>query len=109
VLPRLTSRAASRYFLTGEKFGPQEAVPLGLVTIATGNTAEATAAILGQLRLASPQGLAESKALTTAAILAEFGRSADRLAAQSARLFASEEALEGMNAFLQKRRPRWAR
>ena len=109
VLPRLTSRAASRYFLTGEKFGPQEAEQLGLVTIATGNTAEATAAILGQLRLASPQGLAESKALTTAAILAEFDRSADYLAAQSARLFASEESLEGMNAFLQKRRPRWAR
>jgi enoyl-CoA hydratase len=109
VLPRLTSRAAGRYFLTGEKFGPQEAMALGLVTIATDDTAEAAAAILGQLRLASPQGLAESKALTTAAILAEFGRSADRLAAQSARLFASEEALEGMNAFLQKRQPRWAR
>jgi enoyl-CoA hydratase len=109
VLPRLTSGAASRYFLTGEKFGPQEAARLGLVTIAPDDTAEATAAILGQLRLASPQGLAESKALTTAAVLAEFDRSADRLAAQSARLFASEESLEGMNAFLQKRPPGWAR
>ncbi len=108
VLPRLTSRAASRFFLTGEKFGPQEAAQLGLVTIAAADTAEAAAAILGQLRLASPQGLAESKALTTAAILAGFDRSADRLAAESARLFASEEALEGMNAFLQKRPPRWA-
>jgi len=108
VLPRLTSRAAGRYFLTGEKFGPQEAARLGLVTIAPDDTTEATAAILGQLRLASPQGLAESKALTTAAVLAEFDRSADSLAAQSARLFASEESLEGMNAFLQKRQPSWA-
>jgi enoyl-CoA hydratase len=109
VLPRLTSRAAGRYFLTGEKFGPQEAAGLGLVTITADNTAEATTAILEQLRLASPQGLAESKALTTAAILAEFDRSADSLAAQSARLFGSKESLEGMKAFLQKRRPGWAR
>jgi enoyl-CoA hydratase len=109
VLPRLTSRASGRYFLTGGKFGPQEAARLGLVTIATDDTTEATASVIGQLRLASPQGLAESKALTTAAILAEFDRSADSLAAQSARLFASEESMEGMSAFLQKRRPRWAR
>jgi len=108
VLPRLTSRAAARYFLTGEKFGAREAAALGLVTIAAGDAAEATAAILGELRLASPQGLAESKALTTAAILGGFDRSAERLAAESARLFGSEEALEGMAAFLRKRRPRWA-
>lgn len=108
VLPRLTSRAAGRYFLTAEKFGPAEAAELGLVTIATDDPAGAVAALLGQLRLASPQGLAESKALTTAAILAEFDRSADRLAAVSARLFTSEESLEGMTAFLEKRPPRWA-
>ena len=109
VLPRLGSRAAGRYFLTGEKFGADEAERAGLVTVATEDAAAATETVLGQLRLCSPQGLAESKALTTAPVLARFDSSADELAAQSARLFGSEEAREGMMAFLQKRPPRWAR
>jgi enoyl-CoA hydratase len=55
----------------------------------------------------SPQGLAASKALTTAALLDGFDRNAERLAEESARLFVSEEAREGMLAFLQKRAPSW--
>jgi enoyl-CoA hydratase len=55
----------------------------------------------------SPQGLAASKALTTAALLAGFDASAEALTAQSAKLFTSEEAREGMLAFLEKRSPRW--
>ena len=51
--------------------------------------------------------LAASKALTTQAILAAFDEHADSLAAQSAKLFVSEEAREGMLAFLQKRPPQW--
>ena len=61
-----------------------------------------------ELTKASPQGLAASKALTTASVLAGFDRDAERLAQESARLFVSEEAREGMLAFLQKRLPRWA-
>jgi enoyl-CoA hydratase len=56
---------------------------------------------------ASPQGLATSKALTTSSILEEFDRHADELTKQSAELFTSEEAREGMLAFLQKRPPSW--
>jgi len=51
--------------------------------------------------------LAASKALTTSAILAGFDRETERLADESARLFISEEAREGMTAFLQKRPPAW--
>lgn len=108
VLPRLSSRASSRYFLTGEKFGPEEAEKLGLITTAADNAEFTVATILGELRKSSPQGLAESKALTTAAVLADFDSSADRLAAQSARLFGTAEAMEGMTAFLQRRPPSWA-
>ncbi|GAA2785552.1 enoyl-CoA hydratase family protein [Saccharopolyspora taberi] len=108
VLPRLTSRAASRYFLTGERFGPAEAEQAGLVTLAADDVDSATSAVLARLRKGSPRGLAESKALTTESVLAGFDRSADELAARSARLFAGDEAREGMMAFLQKRQPRWA-
>ena len=55
----------------------------------------------------SPQGLAASKALTTAAVLDGFDRDAERLTEESARLFVSDEAREGMLAFLQKRPPSW--
>jgi enoyl-CoA hydratase len=107
LLPKLTARAAGRYYLTGEKFGAQEAARIGLVTVATEDVASTVAAITSELVRGSPQGLAASKALTTAEILDGFDRHADELSVQSARLFCSDEAAEGMLAFLQKRPPRW--
>jgi enoyl-CoA hydratase len=108
LLPKMTARACGRFFLTGEKFGADEAERAGLVTIAADDVAAAVARITAELGRGSPQGLRESKALTTAAILEGFDRRADDLSAQSARLFASDEAREGMLAFLEKRPPRWA-
>ncbi|ANE81978.1 enoyl-CoA hydratase [Mycobacterium adipatum] len=108
LLPKLTARAAGRYFLTGEKFGPQEAAAIGLVTIAADDVGVTVAGLTADIAKASPQGLAVSKALTTAGILAGFDDRAEALTAQSADLFASEQAREGMLAFLQKRSPDWA-
>lgn len=108
VLPRITSRSAGRYFLTGEKFGPDEARDIGLVTVSADDTDEATAALLRELHKSSPQGLAESKSLLTRSILADFDTQAQRLCDQSARLFATAEAREGMMAFLEKKPPPWA-
>ncbi|GAB2639447.1 enoyl-CoA hydratase family protein [Prescottella soli] len=108
VIPRLTSRAAGRYFLTAEKFGPHEAEAIGLISEAVQDSKEAVRELVATLRACSPQGLAESKKLTTMRMVADFDRYAEGLAAQSARLFGSEEAVEGMTAFLQKRPPRWA-
>ena len=108
VLARMTARGASRYFLTGETFGPSEAAAMGLVTIFSDSPDAVVTGLLDNLRLGSPQGLAESKALTTAAILAELDRSSSRLAEQSARLFGSPEAREGMLSFLERRPPSWA-
>jgi enoyl-CoA hydratase len=107
LLPKLTARAAARYYLTGEKFDAAVAAEIGLITIATEDVDAAVAALVADIARASPQGLAASKALTTAAVLAGFDRDAERLAAESARLFVSDEAREGMLAFLEKRPPRW--
>jgi len=109
LLPKLAPRAAARCYLTGETFGPERAVEIGLVTNAAEDVAGAVAAVTTDLAKGSPQGLAASKALTTAAVLAGFDRDARRLAEESARLFVSEEAREGMLAFLEKRPPHWAR
>jgi enoyl-CoA hydratase len=108
VLPRLSSRAGSRYFLTGEKFGAAQAEAMGLITVAATDVGVTVAEVVGALRQGSPQGLAESKKLVTAPVLAAFDAHAEELASASARLFASEEAREGMTAFLQRRPPSWA-
>jgi enoyl-CoA hydratase len=107
LLPKMTTRAAGRYFLTGEKFGAAEAADIGLITLAADDVDATVAALTAAIGKASPQGLAMSKALTTAPILAAFDEQADALTEQSARLFVSDEAREGMLAFLQKRPPTW--
>ncbi|UVO11833.1 enoyl-CoA hydratase family protein [Mycobacterium sp. SVM_VP21] len=108
LLPKLSPRAAARYFLTGEKFGAAEAAAIGLITLAAEDVQTSVADLVANLRLGSPQGLAASKALTTAAVLAGFDRDAEPLSVASARMFVSDEAREGMLAFLQKRPPSWA-
>lgn len=108
VLPRTDPRAMARYYLTGERFGPQEAARTGLVTLAADDVNEALEPVLDGLRRGSPQGLAESKRLVTREVLAAFDRDTGTLAELSARLFASDEAREGMTAFLERREPEWA-
>ncbi|MEU7154852.1 enoyl-CoA hydratase family protein [Streptomyces chrestomyceticus] len=109
LLPRMDPRAAARYYLTGERFDAAEAARTGLVTLAAEDPDAALEPVLAGLRKGSPQGLAASKALVTAEVLRVFDRDTAVLADTSARLFASDEAREGMTAFLQRREPSWAR
>jgi enoyl-CoA hydratase len=108
LLPKMSARAAGRYYLTGETFDAATAAEIGLITMAADDVDAAVAALVADVGRASPQGLAASKALTTVAVRARFDRDAEQLCAESARLFVSDEAREGMLAFLQKRPPRWA-
>ncbi|MCV7167172.1 enoyl-CoA hydratase family protein [Mycobacterium stomatepiae] len=108
LLPKLSPRAAARYYLTGETFDAAVAAEIGLVTIAADDVDVAVAELVADIGRGSPRGLAASKALTTAAVLEGFDRDAQRLTEESARLFVSDEAREGMLAFLHKRRPSWA-
>jgi enoyl-CoA hydratase len=108
LLPKMSARAAARYYLTGETFDAGAAAEIGLITMATDDVDAAVAKLVAHLSRGSPQGLAASKALTTAAVLQGFDRDAERLTEESARLFVSDEAREGMLAFLQKRPPSWA-
>ena len=108
VLPRIDPRAASRIFLTGEKFDAAEAARIGLVTQAPQDLSAALAELTGDLAKCSPQGLRESKSLVTHELLVHLDEHRDRVATQSSRLFSSEEAREGMTAFLERRAPRWS-
>ncbi|WP_067653983.1 enoyl-CoA hydratase family protein [Nocardia harenae] len=108
LLPRLDQRAASRYYLTGERFGPGVAAAIGLVTVAAEDPAAEIDRFRTELRKGAPQGLAEAKRLVNADILAGFDSSADELAQRSASFFGTAEVREGMTAFLQRRPPSWA-
>jgi enoyl-CoA hydratase len=108
LLPKMSPRAAARYYITGEKFDAREAAAIGLITMAADDVDAAVDKLIADVGRGSPQGLAASKALTTAEVLARFDRDAERLAEESARLFVSDEAREGMLAFLEKRAPSWS-
>ena len=107
-LPRMDPRAASRYYLTGETFDATTAARIGLITEAVDDIDAGTLAVLDALRACSPQGLRETRPLLTAGILDAFEARAEALAEQSARLFGTAEAAEGMRAFLAKQPPPWA-
>ncbi|NED02458.1 enoyl-CoA hydratase family protein [Streptomyces sp. SID6648] len=109
LLPRVDRTAANRYYLTGERFDAAEAARIGLVTMAAEDVDKALVPVLDGLRRASPQGLAASKELLTATVLRSFDQYAEDLIARSAALFASDEAREGMTAFLERRDPAWVR
>jgi len=110
LLPRLEPRAAGRYILTGETFDATEAARIGLITQAVPDDAldDALETVLAGLRAGSPQGLAESKKMTTRDVLREFDEHGEEMVELSARLFTTDEAQEGIRSFLERRPPRWA-
>ncbi|MFE0385383.1 enoyl-CoA hydratase family protein [Streptomyces bungoensis] len=107
VLPRADPRALARYYLTGERFDPAEAVRLGLLTTTADDVDQALAPVLDGLRRSAPEALTETKRLLTARVLETFDRDAAHLTALSARLFSSAHAREGMTAFLERRDAAW--
>lgn len=105
-LPRMTSRAAARTFLTAETFDAATAAEMGLITgaVPADDLDAAVTTVLEQLAEASPQGLRESKALVAAPLLAAIDAHGDDMAALSARLFGSDEAKAAMQAFLSRKK-----
>jgi enoyl-CoA hydratase len=108
VLPRLDSRSAARYYLTGATFDAAEAERVGLVTVTTDDVDAVVAALTADILKASPQGLVASKHLANRGVREAIERHGEEMVELSARLFASEEAHEGMAAFLEGRPPRWS-
>jgi enoyl-CoA hydratase len=108
VLPKINTRAVGRYFLTGERFDAATAESIGLVTLAADDVVGATADLCSALMLGSPLGLAEAKYLLNRVVLEDFDRTVDELIDRVIVCSESDDAAEGMAAFFEKRRPRWA-
>jgi methylglutaconyl-CoA hydratase len=103
VLPRIGSGAARRYFLTGERFGAETALRIGLVHELVPRDAldDAVSRVLGELETAGPQAAREAK------LLIREGPRDEETAKIAARLRTGEEGQEGLRAFLERRRPDW--
>lgn len=104
-------RHARRYAITGERFGPEEAMRIGLVhEVLAPEAVEARLEdILAATLLSAPTAISVTKAsLLGANRLTLDARQMDELARESWMQRASDEGREGLAAFREKRRPRWA-
>jgi enoyl-CoA hydratase/carnithine racemase len=99
-----------RAVLTGDRFSAEGAAAAGLLTAVTTDEAALDAWVAAQtlaLRQAAPGAVRATKALLRSLPAQAWEEGLAAAAATSAELFAGAEAAEGMEAFLQKRRPAW--
>lgn len=109
VLPRMSPRAANELFLTGEKFDAARAVDVGLLNSAVPaeRLDDEVRRYVDMLALAAPEALAATKAMLRMQRPAGLADDFRQMAELSARHFGSDEAREGMAAFLEKRPASW--
>jgi methylglutaconyl-CoA hydratase len=111
VLPRIGEGQARALYLSGERFGAERALRIGLVheVLADEDALDARVeALLGELFSAGPTAVRQAKLL----IRAWRGMPAGEFAADTVRIAArqrvSDEGQEGLTAFLDKRRASWS-
>jgi len=96
--------------LTGERFTAREAADAGLLNAVTADDAALDDWVTEQalaITKSAPGAVRATKKLLRALPAQEWADGLAAAAATSAELFAGPEAAEGMEAFLQKRRPAW--
>jgi methylglutaconyl-CoA hydratase len=109
VMPKIGAANAMELFLTGESFDARAAVGYGLINKAapTGELDEIVDRYVRSILRGAPRALAGCKQLVRDAMGLPLDSAFAEMAERSARYFASEEALEGVTAFAEKRSPRW--
>lgn len=109
-LPKMRRGDALEAFLRGTRFPATKAAELGLVNraVPAAELDAAVAEVVGDLQRGGPSALAAAKRLVYEVPALPVDEAWAATAAQSAALFGSDEAAEGMAAFLEKRRPSWA-
>lgn len=109
-IPKLGVQHAMWLFLTGERIGAARAAEVGLVhrAVPAAELDRAVDDLVGLVRLGGPNALREAKRLVRRVPTLSLDDAFRETTATSLALFASEEAAEGMRAFVEKRKPRWA-
>jgi methylglutaconyl-CoA hydratase len=101
-IAKIGTGAARRYFVTGERFGADVALRIGLVHEAAEDLDEAVDRIVAQLLGAGPEAVRAAKRLVLERPEGE--DTAYRIAARRT----SAEGQEGLRAFLERRPPAWS-
>jgi methylglutaconyl-CoA hydratase len=109
-LPKMRRGDALETFLRGRRFPAREAAQLGLINraVPAAELDAAVAEVVDDLLLGGPAALAGAKALVYDVPPLPVDDAFRVTAERSAAVFESEEAAEGMAAYLEKRRPAWA-
>jgi methylglutaconyl-CoA hydratase len=111
VLAKIGLSHARALALTGERFDAQRALAIGLVHEVVANDESldaAVARVLGELRTASPTGVAATKRLFANVAEATYDATLELTAQAIAAQRTSAEGQDGLRAFLDKRAPAWA-
>jgi methylglutaconyl-CoA hydratase len=113
VIRAIGARHARRYFQTGERFDSRTAFDMGLVHECAARTEEADFIlrhILQNVASNSPQAMRASKALFNDVLLHDINDELLQKTAKSiAQIRATDEAKDGLDAFLNKRPPSWVK
>ncbi len=110
VLPRIGEGAARALFLTGERFGAERALRIGLVSevVADGPAlAERVDVLLGEILFAGPEAVRNAKAVIRDQRGLARASALSLTVERAARQRVSAEGQEGLVAFLDKRPPSW--
>ena len=110
VIRAMGARAAQRYFLTAERFDAAQALRIGFVheVVAADQLDARVEALLKALTSASPNAVRACKQLLQAVAGREIDAALiDATVEAIADIRASDEGREGVQAFLQKRKPGW--
>jgi methylglutaconyl-CoA hydratase len=111
VLPRLTPRAATELFLTGDLFDGVVAERIGLVTkaVPAEELDEVVDRYVQSLLRGAPQALAEAKRLARRGAPTSIRAELADLTELSVRFFTSDDGREGVRAFAERRDPAWVK
>ena len=111
VIRRIGESAARQYFLTGERFDARRALEIGLANSVVPHDGldEKTQEVVRYLLDSGPEALASCKELLDRVPSMPLEEAKSYTAEMIARLRVSGEGQEGMAAFLEKRKPAWAK
>lgn len=110
VIRRIGESRARQYFLTGERFSAKKAEEIGLIhkIVPAAGLDEAVDETVKLLLTSGPAAIMRSKELIQKVPLMSIEEAKEYTAKVIAELRISPEGQEGMAAFLEKRKPRWA-